>query len=127
MQPPVYEEELTGADTRTEDLEMSPLSLSVTDLSSILKWSKEISSDINLAAGGCLGHRYEYPFTRLRSPATFYRDFSWWVSFYWHLSPPDLSPEICAPEKVCLVIAREAGDYSIATTMEPPGACHVHV
>ena len=39
----------------------------------------------------------------------------------------DLSLEICAPEKACLVIAREAGDYSIATTMEPPGECHVHV
>jgi hypothetical protein len=51
MQPPVYEQ-LSGTDTATDDSEMSPLSLSVTDLSSILKWSKEISSDINLAAGG---------------------------------------------------------------------------
>ena len=39
----------------------------------------------------------------------------------------DPSLEICAPEKVSLVIAREAGDYSIATTMEPPGASHVHM
>jgi len=50
MQPPVYEQ-LRDADMTTDDPEMSPLSLSVTDLSSILKWSKEISSDINLAAG----------------------------------------------------------------------------
>lgn len=50
MQPPVYEQ-INSEDTMTDDSDMSPLSLSVADLSSILKWSKEISSDINLAAG----------------------------------------------------------------------------
>ncbi|KAF9654281.1 histidine kinase [Thelephora ganbajun] len=94
MQPPVYEQ-LSNTEAIMDDSDMSPLSLSVTDLSSILKWSKEISSDINLAAA-------LQRFT-------------------------EISAEICAPEKVCLVIAREAGDYSIATTMEPPGECHVHV
>jgi hypothetical protein len=50
MQPPIYEQ-LSNEEAVTDDSDMSPLSLSVTDLSSILKWSKEISSDINLAAG----------------------------------------------------------------------------
>jgi hypothetical protein len=50
MQPPIYEQ-LSSEDTIPDDSDMSPLSLSVSDLSSILKWSKEISSDINLAAG----------------------------------------------------------------------------
>lgn len=50
MQPPVYEQ-LNSEDTMADDSDMSPLSLSVAELSSILKWSKEISSDINLAAG----------------------------------------------------------------------------
>src|SRR6201986_5395482 len=57
MQPPAYEE-LGSTDTEADDSEMSPLSLSVTDLSSILKWSKEISSDINLAAGRCFRYYY---------------------------------------------------------------------
>jgi hypothetical protein len=62
MQLPVYEQ-LRNTDAITDDSEMSPLSLSVPDLSSILKWSKEISSDINLAAGRCFGHSNEHVFT----------------------------------------------------------------
>ena len=68
MQPPVYEQ-LDSTGTITDDSEMSPLSLSVTDLSSILKWSKEISSDINLAAGLCFDNLDEYPLTSLGSLA----------------------------------------------------------
>jgi len=71
MQTPVYEQ-LSDTDTATDDSEMSPLSLGVTDLSSILKWSKEISSDINLAAGGCFVCSCDYPLTHFRSSATFY-------------------------------------------------------
>jgi len=70
--PPAVYEELNGANTMTDDSEMSPLSLSVTDLSSILKWSKEISSDINLAAGGCFGYSHEHCFTNFSSSTTFY-------------------------------------------------------
>lgn len=68
MQAPVFEQ-LSSEDTITDDPDMSPLSLSVTDLSSILNWSKEISSDINLAAGWCLGNFDEHPFTPLCSSA----------------------------------------------------------
>ena len=71
MQPQVYEQ-LSGEDAVTDDSDMSPLSLSVADLSSILKWSKEISSDINLAAGLCLRDFDEYPFTYFCSSATVY-------------------------------------------------------
>ena len=60
MQPSVYEQP-DDTDTMADDSDMSPLSLSVTDLSSILKWSKEISSDINLAAGECFDCTYDYP------------------------------------------------------------------
>jgi hypothetical protein len=70
MQPPVYEQ--LNNEPRTDDSDMSPLSLSVTDLSSILKWSKEISSDINLAAGWYLRNFDEYPFTHFCSSATVY-------------------------------------------------------
>lgn len=34
--------------------EEDDFNLSSADLTSILKWSKEISSDINLSSGGCL-------------------------------------------------------------------------
>lgn len=127
MQPLVYEQ-LGGTDTIADDSEMSPLSLSVADLSSILKWSKEISSDINLAAGRCFGYSCGYPFTiflQLYNALLRFQPVGLLPGAY--LLRSELSLEICAPEKVCLVIAREAGDYSIATTMEPPGACHVHV
>ena len=65
MQPPIYEQ-LSNEDTVTDDSDMSPLSLSVTDLSSILKWSKEISSDINLAAGWRVGNSNKSPLTFLQ-------------------------------------------------------------
>jgi len=90
--PPLVYEELGGANTVADDSEMSPLSLSVTDLSSILKWSKEISSDINLAAGRCFGCLYENRFTHRSSSATFYRDFSRWVSFSFVATSDLMSP-----------------------------------
>ena len=69
MQPPVYEQ-LDDGETIIDDSDMSPLSLSVNDLSSILKWSKEISSDINLAAGLYFDSPDEYPLTSFCSLAT---------------------------------------------------------
>ena len=71
MQPPVYEQ-LNDGEAITDDSNMSPLSLSVSDLSSILKWSKEISSDINLAAGLSFDNPDpdEYPLTSFCSIAT---------------------------------------------------------
>jgi len=74
-----------------DDSETSPLSLSVTDLSSILKWSKEISSDINLAAGRCPGHPYKYP---LRPFAALQRftEISAGGRLILHAHPPDPIP-----------------------------------
>ncbi|KIY45235.1 dual-domain HisK/Mak2 protein kinase [Fistulina hepatica ATCC 64428] len=69
-------------------------SLSAADLSSILKWSQEISSDINLSSA----------LQRLTEIAT----------------------ETSGSQNTCVVIAREAGDYTVATSMIPPNSCQVH-
>ncbi|KAF8665081.1 hypothetical protein AX16_000549 [Volvariella volvacea WC 439] len=69
-------------------------SLSATDLASILKWSKDISSDINLSSA----------LQRLTEIAT----------------------ETSGSQNTCVVIAREAGDYTVATSMIPPNLCQVH-
>ncbi|TBU58822.1 histidine kinase [Dichomitus squalens] len=68
--------------------------LTAADLASILKWSKEISGDINLSMA----------LQRLTEIAT----------------------EISVSQSTCVVIAREAGDYTVATSMNPPEACKVH-
>lgn len=68
--------------------------LSASDLASILKWSKDISSDINLTSA----------LQRLTEIAT----------------------ETSGSQNTCVVIAREAGDYTVATSMTPPGFCQVH-
>ncbi|KAI1786301.1 histidine kinase [Ganoderma leucocontextum] len=68
--------------------------LTAADLASILKWSKEISGDINLSMA----------LQRLTEIAT----------------------EIAVSQSTCVVIAREAGDYTVATSMNPPEACKVH-
>ncbi|RDX43976.1 histidine kinase [Lentinus brumalis] len=68
--------------------------LTAADLASILKWSKEISGDINLSMA----------LQRLTEIAT----------------------EISVSQNTCVVIAREAGDYTVATSMNPPEACKVH-
>ncbi|KAF9473185.1 hypothetical protein BDN70DRAFT_997771 [Pholiota conissans] len=68
--------------------------LSATDLASILKWSKDISSDINLSSA----------LQRLTEIAT----------------------ETSGSQNTCVVIAREAGDYTVATSMVPPEPCQVH-
>jgi len=76
----------------TQDDQESTLSAS--DLASILKWSKDISSDINLSSA----------LQRLTEIAT----------------------ETSGSLNTCVVIAREAGDYTVATSMVPPGLCKVH-
>ncbi|KAF4623556.1 hypothetical protein D9613_002054 [Agrocybe pediades] len=68
--------------------------LSAADLASILKWSKDISSDINLSSA----------LQRLTEIAT----------------------ETSGSQNTCVVIAREAGDYTVATSMIPPNLCQVH-
>ncbi|KAK2461712.1 hypothetical protein APHAL10511_006175 [Amanita phalloides] len=68
--------------------------LGASDLASILKWSKEISSDINLPSA----------LQRLTEIAT----------------------ETSGSQSTCVVIAREAGDYTVATSMIPPEHCKVY-
>ncbi|RDB29051.1 Peroxide stress-activated histidine kinase mak2 [Hypsizygus marmoreus] len=68
--------------------------LSASDLASILKWSKDISSDINLSSA----------LQRLTEIAT----------------------ETSGSQNTCVIIAREAGDYTVATSMFPPELCQVH-
>ncbi|KII94402.1 hypothetical protein PLICRDRAFT_695401 [Plicaturopsis crispa FD-325 SS-3] len=76
----------------TEDQEIS--SLTASDLASILRWSKDISSDINLSSA----------LQRLTEIAT----------------------ETSGSQNTCVIIAREAGDYIVATSMVPPDLCQVH-
>lgn len=68
--------------------------LTAADLASILKWSKDISSDINLSSA----------LQRLTEIAT----------------------ETCGSHNTCVVIAREAGDYTVATSMVADEPCQVH-
>ncbi|KIL70561.1 hypothetical protein M378DRAFT_194875 [Amanita muscaria Koide BX008] len=68
--------------------------LSASDLASILKWSKEISSDINLSSA----------LQRLT----------------------EIAAETSGSQSTCVVIAREAGDYTVATSMTPPERCKVY-
>ncbi|CAA7259981.1 unnamed protein product [Cyclocybe aegerita] len=68
--------------------------LGAKDLASILKWSQDISSDINLSSA----------LQRLTETAT----------------------ETSGSQNTCVVIAREAGDYTVATSMVPPEPCQVH-
>ncbi|EPQ61132.1 hypothetical protein GLOTRDRAFT_113578 [Gloeophyllum trabeum ATCC 11539] len=83
--------EATKQDSLDED---DVATLSASDLASILKWSKEISSDINLTSA----------LQRLTEIAT----------------------ESSGAQTACVVIAREAGDYTVATSMVPPGRCQVY-
>ncbi|KAF8349828.1 hypothetical protein F5887DRAFT_942564 [Amanita rubescens] len=77
---------------KVDSAEDQESTLSASDLASILKWSKEISSDINLPSA----------LQRLTEIAT-----------GMHVSGN-------------FVIAREAGDYTVATSMTPPERCKVY-
>ncbi|KAF9454975.1 dual-domain HisK/Mak2 protein kinase [Macrolepiota fuliginosa MF-IS2] len=79
---------------KIESHEDQESSLCASDLASILKWSKDISSDINLSSA----------LQRLTEIAT----------------------ETSGSQNTCVVIAREAGDYTVATSMKPPDICQVH-
>ncbi|KAK7029643.1 Chk1 protein kinase [Paramarasmius palmivorus] len=68
-------------------------SLRASHLAAILRWSKDISSDINLSSA----------LQRLTEIAT----------------------ETSGSQNTCVVIAREAGDYSVSTSMIPPDPCQV--
>ncbi|KAH8086606.1 histidine kinase [Cristinia sonorae] len=76
----------------TEEDQMS--SLTAADLASILKWSKEISSDINLSLA----------LQKLT----------------------DIATEASGSQVTCVVIARDVGDYTVATSMATPEPCQVH-
>lgn len=79
--------------SRVESGDDEESSLSASDLASILKWSKHISSDINLSSA----------LQRLT----------------------EISTETSGAQVTCVVIAREVGDYTLATMMLPPQPCHV--
>jgi len=81
-------------ESRTDTHDDQESSLGAADLASILKWSKDISSDINLSSA----------LQRLTEIAT----------------------ETSGSQNTCVVIAREAGDYTVATSMIPPDLCQVH-
>ncbi|KAI0090021.1 histidine kinase [Irpex rosettiformis] len=68
--------------------------LSSSDLASILRWSKEISRDINLSLA-------------LQTLT-------------------EIVTENSGSQSTCVVIARDAGDYTVATSMFPPEPCQVH-
>lgn len=86
-------------------------SLTAADLASILKWSKEISSDINLPLA----------LQRLTEIATGRQTISFMILYH-----SILPIETSGSQTTCVVIAREAGDYTLATSMHPPGPCQVH-
>uniref|UniRef100_A0A8H8CPK9 Histidine kinase n=1 Tax=Psilocybe cubensis TaxID=181762 RepID=A0A8H8CPK9_PSICU len=81
-----------GGKTDSHDDQES--TLSAADLASILKWSKDISRDINLSSA----------LQRLT----------------------EIASETSGSQNTCVVIAREAGDYTVATSMVPPEQCQVH-
>ncbi|PFH54726.1 hypothetical protein AMATHDRAFT_268 [Amanita thiersii Skay4041] len=82
------EEVTTRASTSRVDPQDQESTLSASDLASILKWSKDISCDINLSSA----------LQRLTEIAT----------------------ETSGSQNTCVVIAREAGDYTVATTKAKP-------
>ncbi|KAH9945631.1 histidine kinase [Amylocystis lapponica] len=88
------------------------LSLSAPELASILKWSKEISGDINLSMA----------LQRLTEIATG----SSMATGLHKVGVDFSSTETSGSQSTCVVIAREAGDYTVATSMIPPEACQVH-
>ncbi|KAI0047651.1 histidine kinase [Auriscalpium vulgare] len=84
----VYEE---MKDVNDED---EVTTLPASDLASVLKWSKEIATDIHLSSA----------LQRLTEIAT----------------------ETSGAQNVCVVVTGSGGEYSIATSMVPPGPCKVY-
>ncbi|KAF9258589.1 dual-domain HisK/Mak2 protein kinase [Marasmius fiardii PR-910] len=80
-------------DDHKTDADEQETSLRASHLNAILKWSKDISSDINLSSA----------LQRLTEIAT----------------------ETSGSQNTCVVIAREAGDYTVATSMVYPEQCQV--
>ncbi|KAG7090785.1 hypothetical protein E1B28_009870 [Marasmius oreades] len=94
----VQTDSTVGLSSRYDDAKMDAedeqeTSLRASHLNAILKWSKDISSDINLSSA----------LQRLTEIAT----------------------ETSGSQNTCVVIAREAGDYTVATSMVPPEQCQV--
>ncbi|OSX67898.1 hypothetical protein POSPLADRAFT_1043081 [Postia placenta MAD-698-R-SB12] len=103
--PGVYERKAE----QTEEDEIS--SLTAPDLASILKWSKEISSDINLPMA-------LQRLTEIATGRPEYLDVK--------VNMLTLHSENSGSQYTCVVIAREAGDYTVATSKAPPEACQMH-
>lgn len=85
--------------------------LTADDLASILKWSREISKDINLSVA--LQRLTEIVTGEHMSANTRSRALT-------------KAAENSGSQATCVVIAREVGDYTVATSMVPPEVCQVH-
>ncbi|KAI0063199.1 STKc type histidine kinase [Artomyces pyxidatus] len=88
----------TKPDGNDED-EMTTLPAS--DLASVLKWSKEIATDIHLSSGKC------FLATSLQRLT-------------------EIAAETSGAQNACVVITGSGGEYSIATSIVPPGLCKVY-
>jgi hypothetical protein len=88
-------------------------SLSAADLASILKWSQEISRDINLSTA----------LQRLTAITM-----GTLLFLIYGVKPLTLSrcSDASGAQSAVVVLAREGGDYSVVTTMTPPESCQVY-
>lgn len=110
--PPITDEDLFQQSTKTSPTDEDMINqLTAADLASILKWSMEISRDINLSVA----------LQRLTEIVTGKRN---------NYSIPShvliMLLENSGSQGTCVVIAREGGDYTVATSMIPPEPCQVH-
>jgi len=117
--------------------------LQASHLSAILRWSKDISSDINLSSGMDVLEPIFHNWLSIPSFATL----NWNCNRYFLSASvtnrADNFTETSGSQNTCgsffflkspvrsrkhfhvVIIAREAGDYSIATSMTPPEPCQV--
>ncbi|KAK0233760.1 dual-domain HisK/Mak2 protein kinase [Armillaria fumosa] len=100
--------------TKTAMSDEQESTLSASDLASILKWSKDISSDINLSSA----------LQRLTEIATgMYLKRECDNLLTYHIEETSGSQNTCGRQ---MVITREDGDYTVATSMTPPEQCQVY-
>lgn len=122
--------EETVKDSASED---SSVHLGASELSSILRWSKDISSDINLSSGQpkwfsvwpTVTLSFSSPALRRLTEIIAGMDY-WRFGFAWHSIQLLSIIENSGCQSISVVIAREAGDYTVATTLRPPEPCQVH-
>lgn len=110
--PPIVDDDIFVQNVKAVPTDEDVINkLTSADLASILRWSKEISRDINLSLA-------------LQTLTEIATGECWCQS----QAPVILSlgTENSGSQNTCVVIAREAGDYTVATSMTPPEQCQVH-